>query len=110
MKLVTAMIPPNHLEALKKALWENGFRSLTVSPAEGMGFQKTSMAAEDDFVVAMSPRLRVEVAVKDSAVDKLLELAVEALRTGRVGDGKIFVTPLDEVLRVRTGERGETAL
>jgi nitrogen regulatory protein PII len=110
MKLVTAMIAPNHLEALKKALWEKGYRGLTVSQAEGMGFQKTALESDKDFVVAMSPRLRVEVAVKDEGVEALLEVAVETLRTGRVGDGKIFVTPLEEVVRVRTGERGNTAL
>lgn len=110
MKLVTAMIVPNHLEALKKALWEKGFRSLTISQAEGLGFQKTAMESDRDFVVATSPRLRVEVAVKDEHVDGLLEVMVNTLRTGRVGDGKIFVTPLEEVLRVRTGERGNTAL
>ena len=110
MKLVTAMIAPNRLDALKRALWEEGFRGVTVSQAEGLGFQKSAMESEGDFVVAMSPRLRVEVAVKDEEVGRLLEVAVETLRTGRVGDGKIFVVPLDEVVRVRTGERGHTAL
>jgi nitrogen regulatory protein PII len=110
MKLVTAMISPGKLDALKKALWEQGFRGVTVSQAEGLGFQKSVVEGAEDFVVAMSPRLRVEVAVKDEDVERLLDVAVETLRTGRVGDGKVFVSPLDEVLRVRTGERGNTAL
>ena len=110
MKLVTLIISSNRLDVLKKALWSEGFRSLTVSPAEGMGLQKSLLETDGDFVVSMSPRLRVEVAVKDVDSSRLIETAVECLRTGRVGDGKIFMTSLDEVVRVRTGERGEAAL
>ena len=110
MKLVTLVIHPSRLEQLKKALWDEGFRSLTVSPAEGMGLQKSLLEKDGDFVVAMAPRIRVEVAVKDLDAPRLVDTALEKLRTGRVGDGKIFVTALEEVVRVRTGERGDAAL
>ena len=110
MKLVTLIIHPSRLDALKKALWDDGFRSLTVSPAEGMGLQKSLLEKDGDFVVAMAPRLRVEVAVKDADAPRLVDTALERLRTGRVGDGKVFVTALEEVVRVRTGERGDAAL
>jgi nitrogen regulatory protein P-II 1 len=110
LKLLTMIINPARLDPLKKALWEQGFRSLTVSQAEGMGLQKSLLEKDGDFVVSMSPRLRVEVAVKDSDAERILEVALESLRTGRVGDGKVFVTDVAEVVRVRTGERGEAAL
>jgi nitrogen regulatory protein P-II 1 len=108
--MVTLIIHPGRLDALKKALWEQGFRSLTVSPAEGLGLQKSLLEKDLEFVVAMAPRLRVEIAAKDGDSARLVETALECLRTGRVGDGKVFVTTLDEVVRVRTGERGESAL
>ena len=110
MKLVTLIINPARLDVLKKAFWDQGFRALTVSPAEGMGLQKSLLEKDGDFVVAMSPRLRVEIAVRDQDAARLLDTALESLRTGRVGDGKVFVTHLEEVVRVRTGERGEAAL
>lgn len=110
MKLVTMIIHPVRLEPLKKALWDQGFRSLTVSQAEGMGLQKGLLEKDGDFVVSMAPRLRVELAVKDGDSERLVDTALESLRTGRVGDGKLFVSTLEEVVRVRTGERGETAL
>jgi nitrogen regulatory protein P-II 1 len=110
MKLLTMIIAPGRLDALKKALWDQGFRSLTVSQAEGMGLQKSLLEKDGDFVVAMSPRLRVEIAVKDQDSARLIDTALECLRTGRVGDGKLFMTSLEEVVRVRTGERGEAAL
>lgn len=110
MKLVTMIIHPSRLDALKKALWDQAFRALTVSPAEGMGLQKSLLEKDGDFVVAMAPRIRIEIAVKDQDAPRLLDTALECLRTGRVGDGKLFVTTLEEVVRVRTGERGEAAL
>lgn len=110
MKLVTLIIHPGKLDQLKKSLWEQGFRSLTVSLAEGMGLQKSLLENDGDFVVAMAARLKVEIAVKDTEASQLVDMALECLRTGRVGDGKVFVTSLEEVVRVRTGERGEAAL
>ncbi len=110
MKLVTLLIPPSKLEAIKKALWELGLRSATVTSCEGLSLQKG--AAEDgaDFTAAALPRLRVEMMVKDSDAERLLEAAMEALRTGRVNDGKAFIVDLEQVARIRTGERGEPAL
>jgi nitrogen regulatory protein P-II 1 len=110
VKLLTLIIAPGRLDLLKKALWDQGFRSLTVSPAEGMGLQKGLLEKDGDFVVAMSPRIRVEIAVKDADAERLMDTALECLRTGRVGDGKLFMTALEEVVRVRTGERGDAAL
>ena len=82
-----------------------------MTEAQGLGAEKGAMTGTgDDHVVDFSPRVSVEVAVADGAVEQLLELVLDTVRTGRVGDGKIFVTSLDQVVRVRTGERGDTAL
>jgi nitrogen regulatory protein PII len=110
MKLVTGFFSPNRLEALKRALWEKGWRAFSVSHAEGLGLQRGRQGNEDEFVSAFQPRVRLEVACRDAELDTLLEILVDAARTGRVGDGKIWVTDLGEVVRVRTGERGDAAL
>lgn len=112
MKLVVSLINPSKLEALKKALWTSGFRGVTVTDARGFGFQKSRMdpGKSEDYIVEFSPRVRVEVAVKDEEAGRLVEIVLETVRTGRIGDGKIFIQNLDQVVRVRTGERGETAL
>ncbi len=109
MKLLTCFLAPGRSEMLKRALWERGFRGVSVSQAEGLGLRSRT-EREDEFVAAFQPRMRVEVACKDAELEALIELLVEAARTGRVGDGKIFITELVEVVRVRTGERGEAAL
>jgi nitrogen regulatory protein PII len=110
LKLVTCLLQPSRLEAVKRALWDKGWRGFTVSSAQGLGLQRGSLAREDEFVSSFQTRVRVEVACRDAELESLLELLVDSARTGRVGDGKIFVTELAEVLRVRTGERGEAAL
>jgi nitrogen regulatory protein PII len=110
MKLVTCLLQPARLEAVKRALWEKGWRGFTVSQAQGLGLQRGSLAREDEYVSSFQARVRIEVACKDSELEGLLELLVDSARSGRVGDGKIFVTELNEVVRVRTGERGEAAL
>jgi nitrogen regulatory protein PII len=91
-------------------LWEKGWRAFSVSKADGLGLQRGRAGSEDEFVSAFQPRIRLEVACRDAELDALLEALVEAARTGRVGDGKIMVTELHEVLRIRTGERGDAAL
>ena len=110
MKLVTCFISPSKLEAAKRALWDKGWRAFSVSQAQGLGLQRGRMEREEEFVSAFQQRVRLEVACRDGELENLLETLVDAARTGRVGDGKIFVTPLEEVVRVRTGERGDAAL
>jgi len=109
MKLITCVISPSRVEPLKRALWAAGFRSLTFCEANGMGYGK-GQAGKDDFIGEAAPRARLELALRDGEVEAALELMVDALRTGRIGDGKIFISTLDQVVRVRTGERGEAAL
>ena len=111
MKMIRCVINPARLENLKKTLWAAGYQGVTVTEAQGLGSEKAaSSGTSADHVVDFSPRVCVEVAVNDNAVEQVLELMVDTVRTGRVGDGKIFVVNLDQVVRVRTGERGETAL
>lgn len=110
--MVSGIINPAKLEALKKALWTSGFRAVTVREVRGFGFQKgrVDISKPDDYIVEFSPKVEVSLVVKDEQVGPLVELMVETVRTGRIGDGKIFVTPVEEAVRVRTGERGDTAL
>jgi nitrogen regulatory protein PII len=110
MKLVTCFLGPSKLEAVKRALWDKGWRAFSVSQAEGLGLQRGRMGNDDEYVSAFQPRVRLEVACRDAELDSLLELLVESARSGRVGDGKIWVSELQEVVRVRTGERGDAAL
>lgn len=110
MKLVTCFLSPSKLEGVKRALWDKGWRAFSVSQAQGLGLQRGRLERDDEFVSAFQARVRLEVACKDGELEGLLEVLVDAARTGRVGDGKIFVAPLDEVVRVRTGERGDAAL
>jgi nitrogen regulatory protein P-II 1 len=110
VKLVTCLLPPARLEAVKQGLWDKGWRGFTVTPAQGLGLQRGSLARDDEFVSSFQPRVRLEVACRDPELEGLLELLVDVARTGRVGDGKLFVTELVEVVRVRTGERGDAAL
>ena len=108
MKMVTFVVNPLKLDALKKLLWDQGFKTATLTASEGLGLQKGS--GDEIFTAVQQPRVKLELAIKDAALDALLEAALEALRTGRVGDGKIFVSELGQAVRVRTGERGDSAL
>jgi nitrogen regulatory protein PII len=110
LKLVTCFLAPGRLETVKRALWEHGCRAFTVSQAEGLGLQRGRLAADDEFVSAFQPRLRLELACRDGELEGLLDLLVSTARTGRVGDGKILVMELVDAVRVRTGERGEAAI
>lgn len=110
MKLVTTFLAPSKLEQVKRALWEKGWRAFSVSQAEGLGLQRGRAGNDDEYVSAFQARVRLEVACRDGELEALIELLVEAARTGRVGDGKIMVTDLQEVVRIRTGERGDAAL
>ena len=110
MKLLTCYLNPGRLEPVKRALWEKGWRAFSVSPAQGLGLQRGRLAGDDEFVSAFQARVRLELACRDEELDGIIELLVDSARTGRVGDGKIFVTELVEAVRVRTGERGEAAI
>jgi nitrogen regulatory protein P-II 1 len=112
MKLVTAVIKPHTLDAVKTALQEAGVSGLTVSEAHGFGRQRghTEVYRGAEYRVDVVPKTRVEVVVDDPDVERIVGVVVDAARTGRIGDGKVWVTPIDDLVRVRTGEQGPEAL
>jgi len=112
MKLITAIIRPFKLDDVRDALTEAGVTGVTVTEVKGYGRQKghTELYRGAEYVVDFVPKIRLETAVPDARVDIIIEAIVEAARTDKVGDGKIFVTPLDHAVRIRTGEIGEDAL
>ena len=112
MKKVEAIIKPFKLDEVKQALSEIGVAGLTATEVKGFGRQKghTELYRGAEYVVDFLPKVKVEVVVADALVAKVVEAVERAAKTGRIGDGKIFVVPVDEVIRIRTGERGEEAL
>ncbi|HLR85077.1 MAG TPA: P-II family nitrogen regulator [Nocardioidaceae bacterium] len=106
MKLVTAVIKPHKWEEVREALETFGVSGMTVTEASGYGRQKghTEVYRGAEYDVALVPKLRVEVAVEDDEADDVLSVVVKSAQTGKIGDGKVWVTPLDSVVRVRTGE------
>ena len=112
MKKVEAIIKPFKLDEVKQALSEIGVAGLTATEVKGFGRQKghTELYRGAEYVVDFLPKVKVEVVVSDALVAKVVEAIERAAKTGRIGDGKIFVVPIDEVIRIRTGERGEEAL
>jgi len=112
MKLVTAIVKPFKLEDVKSALEPLGIAGLTVSEVQGFGRQKghTEVYRGAEYSVDFVPKIRVEVVVDETRVDKTVDALVEAARTGKIGDGKVWVTAVETVVRVRTGERGLDAL
>ncbi|NIQ97871.1 MAG: P-II family nitrogen regulator [Desulfuromonadales bacterium] len=112
MRKVEAIIKPFKLDEVKEALNEIGIQGLTVSEVKGFGRQKghTELYRGAEYVVDFIPKIKMEIIVRDDLVAKVVDAIAEAARTGRIGDGKIFVTPVDEVVRIRTGEQGEDAL
>ncbi|HET6210226.1 MAG TPA: P-II family nitrogen regulator [Jatrophihabitans sp.] len=112
MKLVTAIIKPFKLEEVKIALENLGVQGLTVSEVSGFGRQRghTEVYRGAEYTVDLVPKVRVEVLVSSSDAGKVVDAMVEAARTGKIGDGKVWVTDLDAVVRVRTGERDADAL
>lgn len=112
MKLVTAIIKPFRLDDVRNALNEVGVQGMTVSEVKGFGRQRghTELYRGAEYVVDFLPKAKIEVAVADDRVDEVTEAIVNSARTGKVGDGKIFVTQLDQALRIRTGETGDSAL
>lgn len=112
MKLISVVIKPFKLESIKEALSEIGIEGMTVTEVKGFGRQKghTEIYRGSEYTVDFLPKIKVEIAVPEELVDRIITVVVDNARTGKIGDGKIFVTPLDEVIRIRTGERGEEAL
>jgi nitrogen regulatory protein P-II 1 len=112
MMLVTAIIKPFALEHVRAGLERLDIAGMTVSESSGYGRQRghTEIYRGADYHVDLVPKVRVEVVVDDGAVEKVIEAVSEAARTGKIGDGKVWVTPVDTVVRVRTGERGADAL
>ena len=112
MKLVTAIIKPFKLDDVRAALSEIGVSGMTVTEVKGFGRQRghTELYRGAEYVVDFVPKTRIEVAVKDALVDQVVEAIIGAAKTGKVGDGKIFITDLERVLRIRTGEADDQAL
>jgi nitrogen regulatory protein PII len=112
MRKVEAIIKPFKLDEVKEALNEIGIQGITVSEVKGFGRQKghTELYRGAEYVVDFIPKIKMEIIVADEMTAKIVEVIGEAAKTGRIGDGKIFVTPVDEVVRIRTGETGDDAL
>ncbi len=112
MKLLTAIIKPFKLDEVKDALNEIGIQGITVTEVKGFGRQKghTELYRGAEYVVDFLPKIKMEIVVKDDMVHKVIETIENAAKTGRIGDGKIFITTVEEVVRIRTGERGEEAI
>ncbi len=112
MKKIEAIIKPFKLDEVKDALNEIGLKGITVVEAKGFGRQKghTELYRGAEYVVDFLPKVKIEVVLEDSLLERAIEAIQRAAHTGRIGDGKIFVTPVEEVLRIRTGERGSDAI
>ncbi len=112
MKLVTAIIKPFKLDEVREALSGMGVQGITVTEVKGFGRQKghTEIYRGSEYTVDFLPKVKIEVAVADEVAGKAVELIVKAAKTGKIGDGKVFIFPLEEVVRIRTDERGESAV
>lgn len=112
MKKIEAIIQPHKLEEVKEALTQAGVEGMTLSEVHGHGRQKghTEVYRGAEYKVDVRPKVKIELVVADSELDRLVAVIGESARTGKIGDGKVFVSTVDEVYRIRNGERGETAL
>jgi nitrogen regulatory protein P-II 2 len=112
MKIITAIIKPFKLDDVRQALGEIGVQGLTVSEVKGFGRQKghTELYRGAEYVVDFLPKVKLEIAIDDDMVDQAIEAVTSSANTGKIGDGKIFVTELEQVIRIRTGESGPAAL
>ncbi|MBM3509021.1 MAG: P-II family nitrogen regulator [Alphaproteobacteria bacterium] len=112
MKKIEAIVKPFKLDEVKEALHEIGLQGMTVTEAKGFGRQKghTELYRGAEYVVDFLPKVKIEIIVDDNLVERAIECIQQAARTGRIGDGKIFVTTVEEVVRIRTGERGPDAI
>ena len=112
MKMIMAIVKPFKLDDVREALAERGVAGITVTEVKGFGRQKghTELYRGAEYVVDFLPKMKVEVVVKDDDVERCIEAVVRAAKTGKIGDGKIFVTPVEQVVRIRTGEIDEAAV
>ena len=112
MKKIEAIIKPFKLDEVKEALHEIGLQGITVIEAKGFGRQKghTELYRGAEYVVDFLPKVKIEIVIEERLVERAIEAIVQAARTGRIGDGKIFVTSVEEVIRIRTGEKGADAI
>ncbi|PWN57885.1 P-II family nitrogen regulator [Abyssibacter profundi] len=112
MKMITAIIKPFRLDDVRQALSEVGVQGMTVTEVKGFGRQKghTELYRGAEYVVDFLPKVKIEIAVDDGMVDTAVEAIMAAAKTGQIGDGKIFVQPVEQVLRIRTGEQGAEAV
>ena len=112
MKLITAIVKPFKLEAVKDALNTQGIAGMTVSEVSGVGQQKghTEVYRGAEYTVNLIPKVRIELLVNDEEVDAVVDVIVKAASTGSIGDGKVWTTPVEQVVRVRTGEKGSQAI
>jgi len=112
MKKIEAIVKPFKLDDVKEALHEIGLQGITVVEAKGFGRQKghTELYRGAEYVVDFLPKVKIEIVVEDSLLERAVEAIQQAAHTGRIGDGKIFILPVEEVIRVRTGERGNDAI
>jgi nitrogen regulatory protein PII len=112
MKLITAIIKPFKLDDVREALSDIGISGVTVTEVKGFGRQKghTELYRGAEYVVDFLPKVKLEVAVTDEIVDRAVDSIIKAANTGKIGDGKIFITSLEQAIRIRTGETGEQAL
>jgi nitrogen regulatory protein P-II 1 len=112
MKKIEAIIKPFKLDEVKEALHEVGVQGMTVTEVRGFGRQKghTELYRGAEYVVDFLPKVKVEIVVENPQVDDVIEAIMQAARTGRIGDGKIFVTPVENAIRIRTGDRGKEAI
>ena len=112
MKKIEAIIKPFKLDEVKEALSDLGLKGLTVTEAKGFGRQKghTELYRGAEYVVDFLPKVKIEVVLEDTMVERAVEAIQQAAHTGRIGDGKIFISPIEDAIRIRTGERGEEAI
>ncbi len=112
MKLITAIVKPFKLDDVREALSEIGVQGITVTEVKGFGRQKghTELYRGAEYVVDFLPKVKIDVAVADAMVDQTIEAITKAANTGKIGDGKVFVSPMEQVIRIRTGETGEDAI
>ena len=112
MKLISAIIKPFKLDEVREAISEIGVNGITITEVKGFGRQKghTEMYRGAEYVVDFLPKIKIEIACSDETVNSIIEVIIKAANTGKIGDGKIFVTPLEQVIRIRTGEFDESAL
>ncbi|WP_297444878.1 P-II family nitrogen regulator [Desulfurobacterium sp.] len=112
MKKIEAIIKPFKLEEVKDALTDIGVHGLTVTEVKGFGRQKghTELYRGAEYVVDFIPKIKIEIVVSDDMAEKVIETIVNTARTGRIGDGKVFVIPVEDIVRIRTGERGDAAV